>query len=226
MKLDEIIPWGRSFVEYQRMFTLTPKDLKCSILGCGDGPASFNYEMYRDGKRVVSCDPLYAYSDIEISKRIEEVVPKVVSELQRSKDNYCWSEFIGVEDLCAIRLKAMSEFIKDFAVGKEQGRYQVATLPKLPYNDNQFELALVSHLLFLYSEKLSFDFHSSSLRELLRVSKELRIYPLVDLCGAISPHLDSIIKEFSSKSEYLVELISVPYRFQKQASQMLAIRKC
>ena len=44
IKLNQIIPWGRSFQEYRRMFTLTDEDLRGSILGCADGPASFNAE--------------------------------------------------------------------------------------------------------------------------------------------------------------------------------------
>jgi hypothetical protein len=39
--LDKVVPWGRSFDEYVRMFDLTPADLGKRILGCGDGPASF-----------------------------------------------------------------------------------------------------------------------------------------------------------------------------------------
>jgi hypothetical protein len=41
-KLNEVIPWGRSFEEWRRMFFLTRKDRAGRILGCGDGPASFN----------------------------------------------------------------------------------------------------------------------------------------------------------------------------------------
>jgi hypothetical protein len=37
--LDQVVPWGRSFDEYQRMFALTGADLGL-ILGCGDGPAA------------------------------------------------------------------------------------------------------------------------------------------------------------------------------------------
>jgi hypothetical protein len=39
MKLAEVIPWGRSFDEYRRMFALTDGDLAARVLGCGDGPA-------------------------------------------------------------------------------------------------------------------------------------------------------------------------------------------
>ena len=44
VKLSEVIPWGRSFEEYRLMFALSEADLAGVILGCGDGPASFNTE--------------------------------------------------------------------------------------------------------------------------------------------------------------------------------------
>jgi hypothetical protein len=57
--LDHIVPWGRSFDEYRRMFGLTDADLARNIVGCGDGPAAFNAEATARGTRVVSCDPIY-----------------------------------------------------------------------------------------------------------------------------------------------------------------------
>ena len=38
MKLAEVIPWGRSFDEYRRMFALTDGDLAGHLLGCGPRP--------------------------------------------------------------------------------------------------------------------------------------------------------------------------------------------
>ena len=55
----DIVPWGRNFDEYIRMFDLNQSELKLKILGCGDGPASFNYECNKRGGNVVSVDPLY-----------------------------------------------------------------------------------------------------------------------------------------------------------------------
>ena len=51
--LKQVVPWGRSFKEYVRMFDLTKKDLQKRIIGCGDGPASFNAEMKSRGYKVV-----------------------------------------------------------------------------------------------------------------------------------------------------------------------------
>jgi hypothetical protein len=72
--LDQVVPWGRSYEEYTAMFLLTGTDLAGRILGCGDGPASFNAEASRRGSAVVSCDPLYAFSTAEIEARIDATV--------------------------------------------------------------------------------------------------------------------------------------------------------
>jgi hypothetical protein len=48
--LDLIVPWGRSFDEYRQMFALTEADLGGRLVGCGDGPASFNAEATRRGE--------------------------------------------------------------------------------------------------------------------------------------------------------------------------------
>ena len=68
--LDQVVPWGRSFDEYCRMFSLTASDLGLHILGCADGPASFNVEATCQGTRVVSCDPLYRFAGADIQDRI------------------------------------------------------------------------------------------------------------------------------------------------------------
>jgi hypothetical protein len=49
LKLNQVIPWGRSLAEYIEMFHLTPKALSGQILDCAAGPASFNAEMTRQG---------------------------------------------------------------------------------------------------------------------------------------------------------------------------------
>jgi hypothetical protein len=45
MELSKVVPWGRTFKEYKKMFSLSESDLKKTILGCGDGPACFNAEL-------------------------------------------------------------------------------------------------------------------------------------------------------------------------------------
>ncbi len=68
--VTSIIPWGRSFEEYRLIFNLSEQDLACRLLGCGDGPASFNAEATAKGYSVISCDPIYALSHREIEQRV------------------------------------------------------------------------------------------------------------------------------------------------------------
>ncbi len=76
----------------------------------------------------------------------------------------------------ATRLAAMENFLADYEAGKAAGRYIEGVLPSLPFADDSFDLALCSHLLFLYSEQLDADFHIAAVRELLRVARDVRIF--------------------------------------------------
>jgi hypothetical protein len=92
------------------------------------------------------------------------------------------------------------------------------------FDDNQFDLALVSHFLFLYSDHLDLDFHWHSTLELLRVTKEIRIFPLLNLARAPSPHIDPLMQRCITQGHH-AEIRPVPYEFQKGGNQMLVIRK-
>lgn len=52
MKLEKVVPFGRSLDEYKSMFALSSDDLKKNIVGIGDGP-SFSAETFALGKTVV-----------------------------------------------------------------------------------------------------------------------------------------------------------------------------
>lgn len=84
VELSEIVPWGRSLSEYREMFSLSDNDLKKNILGCGDGPASFNAELSKVGNNIISIDPIYQFSTTEIRSRINEVYPQIMSQVAKN----------------------------------------------------------------------------------------------------------------------------------------------
>ena len=224
MKLDSIVPWGRSLDEYQAMFALTQTDLEKTILGCGDGPASFNAELTARGGDVVSVDPVYQFNTGQIRSRIEEIYPSIISQMKENRDQYHWRRIKSVEQLGELRLRSMDRFLADYHQGKRAGRYIAASLPELPFTDSQFDLALCSHLLFLYSEKLTLNQHIQGLKALCRVAREVRIYPLVTLQGSQSPYLEDVVKELNCDSRQATTA-PVDYCFQKGADRMLVIRQ-
>jgi hypothetical protein len=69
------------------MFGLSQGDLNNRILGCGDGPASFNVEATGRGHHVTSCDPVYQFQADEIRRRIEDVYPEIMTKMQQGADN-------------------------------------------------------------------------------------------------------------------------------------------
>ena len=224
MKLENIVPWGRNLSEYVAMFLLTKDDLNGKILGCGDGPSSFNTEVDLNGGSVVSVDPLYAYSKQEIMQRIDEISDEVMEQVVKNRDDFVWKSILSPDMLYEMRIEAMTEFLMDYNEGKEEGRYIAEELPKLSFEDDQFDLVLSSHFLLLYSEHLDLEFHLAAIEEMLRVAKEVRIFPIITLEGKRSPHLDVIMKRLRDKG-YQSDVVKTGYEFQKGGNEMLKITK-
>jgi hypothetical protein len=221
--LENVVPWGRNFTEYRDMFRLTNSDLKKKMIGFGDGPASFNLELTNIGGNIISLDPIYQFSREEIETRINETKDIVIEQTKQNKENYIWKSIKNVKELEDNRMKAMKQFLFDYEKGKEEGRYRYHELPsKTEYSDEYFELGLSSHFLLLYTS-LGEEFHIKSINEMLRICKEVRIFPIVDLDGNYSKLAEKIIKHYASK--YDVHLVKVDYQFQKNGNMMLKIKK-
>lgn len=222
MELKEVVPWGRTLAEYKLMFNLSDLDLKSSILGCGDGPASFNAEMTEQGYSVVSIDPIYQFSAAQIKQRVEDTYEPIISQVRENSDRYVWQNFKSPEELGQARLAAMEAFLLDYEQGKAAGRYQYQSLPNLEFADQQFDLCLCSHLLFLYSDQLSLDFHLESIHRLLQIAAEVRIFPLLKLDCERSPYVEIVVQELLNQG-FKIHVPNVDYEFQKGGNQMLRI---
>jgi hypothetical protein len=223
VKLENVLPWGRSFNEYREIFNLTDNDLELSILGCGDGPASFNAELTFRGGKVVSVDPIYKFNSKQLQVRISEAFDQIMPQAEKNKEMNIWKNIPSVNELGKIRMAAMSQFLTDFEAGKATGRYVADSLPNLSFKDKHFDLALCSHYLFLYSEQVNVEQHIDAIKELCRVAREVRIYPLISLNGETSLHLRKVTTILGNLGQK-VSLENVPYQFQKGATQMLMVK--
>lgn len=222
-KLESVVPWGRNLNEYLKMFSLTSDELQLSILDCAGGPASFNVEMRQQGYQVISADPIYQFSAAEIEQRIQETAKKIVEGVTLIHEYFVWQDIQSPEHLGQVRMAAMQQFLPDLPLGISQGRYITCELPNLPFQNNQFDLALCSHFLFTYSDILSKEFHIASIKELCRVATEVRIFPLLaNFSRQVSEILPSLINELSTQG-YKLELHQVDYEFQKGGNQMLRV---
>jgi hypothetical protein len=223
MKLDKVVPFGRSLDEYIKMFNLSSEDLQQSILGVGDGPASFNAEGTAKGYNITSIDPIYQLDGVEIKQRFDEVVDNIIDQIIATPNNWVWSYHQNPQELKASRIKTLEVFLQDYQLGKQENRYLAQELPNLDFAAQTYDLALCSHFLFLYSAQYDRDFHVAAIQEMLRVSQEVRIFPLLTLMQETSPYLDFVVDKFSNLG-YSPTIVQVPYELQPGANQMLVIK--
>jgi hypothetical protein len=191
-------------------------------VGCGDGPASFNVECSQHGGNVTSIDPLYQFSRAEIEERIDKSYKDVMQQTRANQEKFVWETIQSLDELGRIRMEAMRRFLDSYEQGKAQGKYIPGELPELPFADQSFDIALSSHFLFLYTDNLTFEFHIAAIREMLRVAREVRIFPLLDVNAQESSYLAGVLETFQACQP---EICKVDYEFQRGGDKMLKIGK-
>lgn len=222
--LDKVVPWGRRLSEYQEMFGLSYQDLRDNkIISFGDGPASFNTEGTKKGGHIISVDPIYQFSVTEIKNRINKTRAIVLEQTYKNQQNYRWDKIKSISELDNLRMSAMNLFLDDFEKGLAEKRYICGELPdKINFPDNSFDLGLSSHFLFLYSA-LGWDFHLQAIKEMLRICKEIRIFPTCDIDGKKTDLLRKVL--YYLEDTYRIKVIKTNYEFQKNGNEMLIIAK-
>lgn len=217
---------GRSYYEYIKMFSLNEESLDgLNILDCAAGASSFTPNLLKKGVDITAVDLLYGQYVNEIKDRCVNDFHTLLEMHSGLDHKVDWDFFSDPEDLVQQRITVYEEFIDSYAKYKDK-RYIEAVLPKLPFDDDHFDLILSSHLLFLYEGRLGYDFHRDSIEEMLRVtSNEIRIYPIIKLHGDSykSVFLPRLMDEFSDKADF--EVVKVDYQFRKGGNKMLKINK-
>jgi hypothetical protein len=142
----------------------------------------------------------------------------MMNQVCRDLGHFVWRFIKSPEMLEDVRMSAMEAFLTDLPAGLREGRYVARECPRLNLAGQRFDLALCSHFLFLYSEQLNEEFHIETIRELKKLSDEVRIFPLLDLNGKPSSHLPAVQQKVGG------DVVSVNYEFLRGANQMLVIR--
>ena len=81
-------------------------------------------QMHARGKRVISIDPLYAFSEAQIRDRVTATHDVLVERARRIEHRFVWDRIGSPDEMGRLRLRSMDEFLRDFEAGKQQGRYQ------------------------------------------------------------------------------------------------------
>ncbi|MEW6740583.1 MAG: class I SAM-dependent methyltransferase [Nitrospirota bacterium] len=224
LDIDRIAFFGRTYAEYMDMFGLDESLLRQGqILDCPAGASSFAAEAHQKGFNVTACDILYDLTADKLMEKGKKDIQHVFEKFDEVTHLYVWKYYKSKDEVMALRSRALKIFANDFPVGSKEGRYVQAELPHLPFSDKRFSLVLSGNFLFLYGDRLDSDFHVACIKELIRVcSGEVRIFPLIGLDFKPYPYLDDILSSLDS-NRIKVEIMEVPFEFQKGANKMIKL---
>lgn len=224
LDLSRIVFIGRTFDEYLLMFNLSKDELLGrKILDCPAGACSFTAVANQHGADVMATDIAYYHSFEQLTEKGFQDIEHAMLQMEKAKGNYLWDYFKSVDRLKDVRINALTDCAKDMKQSPD--RYVPAVLPDLPFEDKEFNLTLSAHFLFMYKDRLDYDFHLQTIQELMRVTKEeIRIFPIVDTASHRYEHLDTLV-DYIRCQGWDVEEVKVPYEFQREANSMLKIKK-
>ncbi len=220
--MRKLVLWGHHIDEYREMFALSAADLASNLLEYGCGASAVNTELNKQGIKVVSCDPLFTLDKATLSTEVSLIFEDMVDRVCAVQDKFDFSHDGSLDALISSRRQGMAEFFDDYQPGKIEGRYMPVTSHHLPFADYTFDFALSSHYLFAGLDDQDVDFHLQAIRELARVAKEVRIFPLIDRYGQPSPFLGPVLLGLQ-QDQYGVEVREEKYHLQTKGNAMLRV---
>ncbi|WAH36311.1 class I SAM-dependent methyltransferase [Alicyclobacillus dauci] len=223
LDLSRIVFIGRTWEEYLLMFNLTKEELVGhEVLDCPSGACSFTANANQYNISTTATDIAYYHQVDDLEQKGFQDIEHTMQSMEHVVNNYNWDFFQSIDGLKRVRTRALTECVSDM---KKFGasRYVPTTLPQLPFKDKQFDVTLSAHFLFTYADRLDYDFHIQTLKELFRVTREeIRIFPTVDMECKRYEYMDALIEWIDSQG-WTGEEIQVPYEFQKNANTMLKL---
>lgn len=211
LQLDRVVLLGRTFVEYCGYFLLEPEKLRGKrVLDAAGGVSSFTAEANEAGILVTAIDPIYSLTPEEIARRSAPDLDEVIAGV-RGLPTYRWTAYRDPEHVRELRERAVAHFLEDFPKNPE--RYRAGALPRLPCRDGEFDMALVSYLLFAYEKHFTYEFHREAIVELMRVTKgEVRLYPTVNFEAEPSPYIRRLQMDPACES-FRFEIVRTNFEF-------------
>lgn len=223
INLNKVALIGRTFEEYYKIFRLgdfSSNQLK--ILDVGSGVSSFCAEAQDLGMNVMAMDPIYDHGAKELAIKCEQDIDLIIKELDGVEYLYIWNIFKNKEQLKKQREEAYKKFIAHYRNNRNEF-YISESMPKTSFENNQFDIVISSHLLFLYDHIFDYSFHEETIKEMLRItSKEIRIFPLLNLYGKKSIYLDDIL-EYIDLNDVEWSIEKVDYEFIRGGNEILKI---
>ena len=223
LQLDRVVLLGRTFEEYRRYFLLEPHELTGKkVLDVAGGVSSFCAEANDLGIQVTAFDPIYSLSRERIRERSEPDLESVYRTIGRVP-TYRWGFYKHPGYMRALRERAATIFFSDFKSHPQH--YVAGELPQLPFNNGEFDLTLVSYLLFAYQDRFAYEFHRDSILGIMRVTRnEARIYPTVTFEAQPSKYIPMLQSDPSLQAFEFTE-IKTDFEFLVNSNSYLRVTR-
>lgn len=220
--MRRIALWGQHLDEYRDMFGLTAADLSKNFLEYNSGASAFNAELSKLNTKCISCDPWFDLELEELAEKINTNFNNRLKQLENNLQNIDVSRYGSFAKLIAYRRQGIAEFLQDFVKGKDDKRYIGPQGASLPFADFSFDFAVVANNFFADLDYQTVEYHVAIIKELGRVAKDVRIFPLVDVNGVPSSLLGPIIMGLH-QDNFGVEVKDVAYHLQPKGNAMLRV---
>jgi hypothetical protein len=222
MDTNHISVWGRTLDEYIKMFNLDNLTESTKILSIADGPSTFNLQLRQMGINVTSVDPIYSLTIKELKDVFEKSFLFNKQLFTENPNSFNFKNEKEMKQLLAKRRSTFDSFIIDFEQHREN--YHYGKLPSLEFQDNNFDLCVCSNLLFIFDHIFNLDFHIKSIKEMLRLSAEVRIFPLYNIHGEQSECVSGVTR-FLTDNSINWEIIQNDYNVYINGNRFLKINR-
>lgn len=214
---------SRSLSEYRAFFALSTADLATRIVDCAAGASGFAAQANAAGAHVTAVDPAYGAGVDELRDTALESNRRGMAIVDDHEGRFVWTWYGDRASRQTLRDEARAAFVDDLAANP--ATYVAGALPELLFDDDAFDLALCSHLLFTWSDVFDEEWHHRALLDMLRVAPRVRVFPLVQQAtGDPVAFLPSLLDRLR-KAGHEAKVVGVPYEFQRGGNQMLTLRR-
>ncbi len=117
--MRKLVLWGHHLDEYSEMFDLSPEDATTNLLEYGCGPSALNSELIKQGKKIISCDPLFTLDKDTLFSKVSLIFGDMAQRVIRDQKLFDFSRYGSPELLLDERKEGMAKFFADY----EQGKY-------------------------------------------------------------------------------------------------------
>jgi hypothetical protein len=221
--MRKLVLWGHDWQDYREMFDLSSDYDDKKILEYGSGPSAVNAERTALGQEIVSIDSLFALEDTPFVDRVTQIFNDMASVIKQDAQCFEFKHNGSLSELIEVRRAGMARCFADYHAGRLAHRYQAFPLNnRLSFADFSWDIAVSSHYFFPKIVDADPLIQVGEIKELLRVAKEVRIFPLIDRYGQTAPMLGPTLLALQ-QANYGLEVREVPYHLQKTGNAMLRI---